>query len=83
MTSALQDPLGLDRDRVDGNKGFDFSASVTNLGDGPKVTLTGFINDAFDDGAGRLGSSIVIPGIFTFGVGSPTTIYGLDATVEF
>ena len=83
VTSALQDPLGLDRDRVDGNKGFDFSASVTNLGDGPKVTLTGFINDAFDSDAGRLGTSIVIPGIFTFGVGSPTTIYGLDATVEF
>ena len=83
VTSAGADPLGLGRDRVDGNKGFDFSATVTNLGAGPKVSLTGFINDAFDDGAGRLGSSIVIPGIFTFGTGSPTTIYGLDATVEF
>ncbi|MEP6343792.1 MAG: TonB-dependent receptor [Maricaulaceae bacterium] len=83
VTSALQDPLGLGRDRVDGNKGFDFSASVTNLGAGPKITLTGFINDAFDSDAGRLGTSVVIPGIFTFGVGVPTTVYGLDATVEF
>ncbi|MEP1230537.1 MAG: TonB-dependent receptor [Litorimonas sp.] len=83
VTSALQDPLDLDRDRVDGNKGFDFSASVTNLGAGPKVTLTGFINDAFDSDAGRLGTSIVIPGIFSFGVGVPTTIYGFEATVEF
>ena len=83
VSSALQDPLGLGRDRVDGNKGFDFSASVTNLGAGPKVTLTGFINDAFDGGAGRLGNSIVIPGVFAFGVGTPTTIYGIDATVEF
>ena len=83
VSSALQDPLGLDRDRVDGNKGFDFSASVTTLGSGPKVTLTGFINDAFDSDAGRLGNSIVIPGVFAFGVGTPTTIYGLDATVEF
>ena len=83
VTSAGADPLGLGRDRVDGNKGFDFSATVTNLGAGPKVSLTGFINDAFDDGAGRVGTSIVIPGIFTFAVGSPTTIYGLEATVEF
>jgi len=83
VTSAGADPLGLGRDRVDGNKGFDFSATVTNLGAGPKVSLTGFINDAFDDGAGRVGTSIVIPGIFTFAVGSPTTIYGLEAAVEF
>ena len=83
ITSAAQDPLGLGRDRVDGNSGFDFSASVKTLRDGPNVTLTGFINDAFDDRNGRLGTSIVIPNIFTFSVGSPTRIYGVEATVEF
>ena len=83
VTSAGADPLGLGRDRVDGNSGFDFSASIETQRAGTNVKLTGFINDAFDDGNGRVGTSIVIPGIFTFAVGSPTTIYGLDATVEF
>ena len=84
VTSAGSDPLGLGRDSVDGNKGFDFSASVQTLrNEGPNVKITGFINDAFDGRNGRLGTSVVIPGIFTFAVGSPTTIYGLEASVEF
>ena len=84
VTSAAADPLGLDRDRVDGNKGFDFSASIQTLrSEGPNMKLTGFINDAFDDGAGRVGTSVVIPGVFVFAVGSPTTIYGLEASVDF
>ena len=84
VTSAGSDPLGLGRDRVDGNKGFDFSASIQTLrNEGPNVKLTGFINDAFDGRNGRLGTSVVIPGIFTFAVGSPTTIYGLEASVDF
>ena len=82
-TSAAQDPLGLGRDSVAGNSGFDFSATVSTQREGANVSLTGFINDAFDDAPGRLGTSIVIPGIFTFAVGSPTRIYGLEATVEF
>ena len=83
VTSAGADPLGLGRDRVDGNSGFDFSASIETQRAGTNVKLTGFINDAFDDGNGRVGTSIVIPGIFTFAVGSPTTIYGLEASVDF
>jgi len=82
-TSAGADPLGLGRDSVAGNSGFDFSASVETQRAGANVKLTGFINDAFDDGNGRVGTSVVIPGIFTFAVGSPTTIYGLEASVEF
>ena len=83
VTSAATDPLGLGRDRVDGNSGFDFSASLQTQRAGTNVKLTGFINDAFDSGNGRVGSSIVIPGVFTFAVGSPTTIYGLEASVDF
>ena len=83
VTSAAADPLGLGRDRVDGNSGFDFAASIETQRAGTNVKLTGFINDAFDDGNGRVGTSVVIPGIFTFAVGSPTTIYGLEASIDF
>ena len=83
VTSAGADPLGLGRDSVDGNSGFDFSASIQTQRAGTNVKLTGFINDAFDSGNGRVGTSVVIPGIFTFAVGSPTTIYGLEASVDF
>lgn len=88
VTSAGRDPLGLDRDRIPSNNSTDFSASIQTLREGTNLTLTGFINDAFDDAPGRLGTQIFIPGppgpgIFGFAVGTPTRIYGVEATVEF
>ncbi|MEO9970738.1 MAG: TonB-dependent receptor [Hyphomonadaceae bacterium] len=84
ITSNATDPLGLGRDQVDSINSADFSASVTTLRDrGPNLTLTAFINDAFDDDAGRVASSIVIENTFVFGTGAPTTVYGIEASIEF
>ena len=89
VTSAGRDPMGLGRDRLGSNNSTDFSASIKTLREGSNLTLTAFINDAFDDAPGRLGTQIFIPrdgtdgGIFGFSVGTPTKIYGLEATVDF
>ena len=85
ITSAASvDVLGLGRDVVDGNEGFDFSLTYETLRDeGTNFTVTAFINDAFDSDEGRLATQIVVPGILTFGATQATTIYGIEATVEF
>ena len=83
VTSNSTDPTGLGRDRVDPNNSTDFSVTVETLRPGANVKVSAFINDAFDNDNGRVASSIVIPGIFTFGTGQVTKLYGIEATVEF
>ena len=83
-TSAQSDPLGLGRDVVASNNGFDFSVTVeTQRASGPNLRVSGFINDAFDNRNGRLANSIVIPNTFTFGTGAVTRVYGVEATIDF
>ena len=83
-TSAATDPLGLGRDTVDQVKGFDFSLGIETLRDsGPNWSATAYVNDAFDDGAGRNAVGVVVPGIFAFGAGGVTKVYGLDLSLEF
>lgn len=83
-TAASVDVLALGRDMVEGNEGFDFSLTYETQRDtGTNFTLTAFINDAFDSDEGRLATQIVVPGILTFGATQATTIYGIEATVEF
>jgi hypothetical protein len=83
-TSRSQDPLGLGRDVLDSNDSTDFSVTVETLREqGPNLKVSAFINDAFDDDAGRLASNIVVPGTLTFSTGAPTKLYGFEATVDF
>lgn len=82
-TSSATDPLGLGRDRIDGPEGFDFSLTYETLNEGTNFKITAYINDAFDDAAGRNATNIVIPGLFTFSTGAPTKVYGIEASVEF
>lgn len=84
VTSAATDALSLGRDRVDTVEGADFSLAIETLrNEGTNIKITAFINDAFDDGAGRNAVGVSIPGVFAFGAGQPTTVYGLEAEVEF
>ena len=83
-TAVSVDVLGLGRDTVEGNEGFDFSLSYKTLREnGTNFTITAFINDAFDDADGRLATQVVVPGVLTFGGTQPTTTYGVEASVEF
>lgn len=84
VTSAAADPLDLGRDTIDSQDAVDFAIKLESLSsEGPNMSISAYINDAFDDGSGRLANAIVVPGTFTFGVGAPTKVYGLEATVEF
>ena len=83
FTSGINDPQGLGREVSEGTEGFDFSLTYQTLGDGTNFKVTAYINDAFDDDAGRIATTVFVPGLFTFGIGQVTTIYGLQAEVEF
>lgn len=83
FTSGINDPQGLGREVSEGTEGADFSLTYQTLGDGPNFKVTAYVNDAFDDAAGRISTTVFVPGLFTFGIGQATTIYGLQAEVEF
>ena len=83
FTSGINDPQGLGREVSEGTEGADFSLTYQTLGDGTNFKVTAYINDAFDDAAGRIATTVFVPGLFTFGIGQVTTIYGLQAEVEF
>lgn len=84
VTSAATDPLGLGRDRAVSVEGADFSLGFETVReDGANISITAYVNDAFDDGTGRNAVGVVIPGIFAFGAGQPTKVYGLEAEIEF
>ena len=84
VVSSNADLTGLGRDTIDANSAVDFAITFATLNENaPNISVTTYINDAFDDGPGRLGTSIHIPGFFTFGVGAPTKTYGIEATLEF
>ena len=83
FTSGINDPQGLGREVSEGTEGFDFSLTYQTLGDGTNFKVTAFINDAFDDDAGRIATTVFVPGLFTFGIGQATTIYGIQAEVQF
>ena len=81
--SGINDPQGLGREVTEGTEGADFSLTYQTLGDGTNFKITAYINDAFDDGAGRIATTVFVPGLFTFGIGQVTTIYGVQAEIEF
>ena len=83
FTSGINDPQGLGREVSEGTEGFDFSLTYQTLGDGTNFKVTAYINDAFDSDAGRIATTVFVPGLFTFGIGQVTTIYGLQAEIEF
>ena len=82
-TSRSQDALGLGRDILDSNNSTDFSASFRTMRDGPNYIVSAYINDAFDQAAGRLASNILVPGTLAFSTGAPTKTYGIELTAEF
>ncbi len=82
-TARSRDPLRLRRDIVGSINSADFSAMLRTQRDGANFTFSAFINDAFDDDAGRIASQILVPGTLTFGTGAPTKVYGFEAAVEF
>ncbi len=83
FTSGINDPQGLGREVTEGTEGADFSLTYQTLGDGTNFKVTAYVNDAFDDSAGRFATTVFVPGLFTFGIGQATTIYGIQAEVEF
>ena len=83
FTSNVDDPQGLGREESEGTEGADFSLTYQTLNDGTNFKVTAYINDAFDDAAGRIATTVFVPGTFTFGIGQVTTIYGVQAEVEF
>ena len=83
FTSGINDPQGLGREVSEGTEGADFSLTYQTLGDGTNFKVTAYVNDAFDDAAGRIATTVFVPGLFTFGIGQVTTIYGLQAEIEF
>ncbi len=83
FTSGIADPQGLGREVSEGTEGADFSLTYQTLGDGTNFKVTAYVNDAFDDAAGRFATTVFVPGLFTFGIGQVTTVYGVQAEVEF
>ena len=83
FTSGINDPQGLGREVTEGTEGADFSLTYQTLGDGTNFKVTAYINDAFDDDAGRIATTVFVPGLFTFGIGQVTKVYGIQAEVEF
>ena len=83
FTSGINDPQGLGREITEGTEGADFSLTYQTLRDSANFKVTAYINDAFDDAPGRIATTVFVPGLFTFGIGQATQIYGIQAEVEF
>ncbi len=80
-TSPVIDALG--RNIIDSDGSADFSLTFETTRDkGPNFFFSGFVNDAFDDRRGRLGATLDA-GVFFFGAGIPTTLYGFEAGLTY
>lgn len=81
--NLIRDTSGLDRDIIQSDGSLDFTVGfASNNESGPNWSITGYMVDALDGRNGRVGSSLDV-GVFYFGVGTPTTRYGIELGVEF
>ncbi|MEL7029583.1 MAG: TonB-dependent receptor, partial [Pseudomonadota bacterium] len=82
-TSPIIDLAGGRRDLIPSDGQADFSVTLETLNEsGGNLSLTGYVKDAFHDGPGALGTTLEA-GVFYFGAGRPTKVYGLEAVVTF
>ncbi|MEM6683041.1 MAG: TonB-dependent receptor [Pseudomonadota bacterium] len=81
--SPVIDTTGAERHIILADGSADFSVTLESTYEGrSNFQVTAFINDAFHGAPGRLTNGLDA-GVFFFGNGSPTTVYGLEATFEF
>ncbi|MEM9289063.1 MAG: TonB-dependent receptor [Pseudomonadota bacterium] len=74
---------GEQRHIIEADGSADFSITLeSTFNDRSNFQVTAFINDAFHGERARLTNSLDA-GIFWFGNGSPTTIWGIEATFDF
>lgn len=79
----VPDPSGLDRDLIQAESSLDLAIGLSsNNPTGLNWTINAFANDVTDNRDGRIASSLDV-GVFFFGVGVPTTTYGVEFGVEF
>ncbi|MGD1957037.1 MAG: TonB-dependent receptor [Sphingomonadales bacterium] len=81
--SPVIDTTGADRHIIVADGAADFSITLeSTFDDRANYQITAFINDAFHGERARLTNSLDA-GVFWFGNGSPTTIWGIEATFDF
>jgi len=81
--SPVIDTTGANRHIIVADGSADFSVTLeSTFNNRSNFQVTAFINDAFHGSRGRLTNSLDA-GVFWFGNGSPTTIWGLEATFDF
>lgn len=79
----VPDASGLDRDLIQAESSLDLAIGISS--DNPRGlnwSINAFANDVTDNRDGRIASSLDV-GVFFFGVGAPTKIYGVEFGVEF
>lgn len=81
--SPVIDTTGADRHIIEADGSADFSITLeSTYTNRSNFQLTAFINDAFHGERARLTNSLDA-GVFWFGNGSPTTVWGLEFTYNF
>lgn len=81
--SPVIDTTGGERGIIVSDGSADFSVTFETTQDsGSNFSVTGYINDAFDGRRGRL-TNALDAGVFFFGNGSPTTVYGVELNYTF
>lgn len=81
--SPVIDTTGGRRGIIESDGSADFSVTFeTTQESGSNLSVTAYVNDAFDGRAGRL-TNALDAGVFFFGNGSPTTVYGIEARYSF
>lgn len=81
--SPVIDVTGGRRGIIDSDGSADFSVTFeTTQESGSNFSATAYINDAFDGRRGRL-TNALDAGVFFFGNGSPTTVYGIELNYSF
>lgn len=82
-TNLTRDTTDLGRDIIASTASLDYTIGLeSDNPTGLNWSLTGYVIDATDGRNGRLSTTLDV-GVFYFGVGAPTTRYGLELGIEF